>query len=314
MMLRILLAAAAAILASAACTITPDVESAQSQDRLQLVDLTNEFTAFWAKSEGMEDAGRAAAFKAHFEPILPGYYDREKAGPFDYNQLILKALKSYPEQRPGIEEVSRRFGEMMEPARASFQAAFGPVDGMRPIYLLHSLGEMDGGVRNYQGGPTMFFGADVIARNHLGHDIQPFFHHELFHAFHRRHFNGCDQVWCGLWSEGLAVHAADSLNPGANDAQLLLIRPVPLRQAVEANRKDAVCAILAQLDSTQTRNLFSGGGKSLGDLPARAGYYVGYLAAAEAGKTRSLQELAKLPNEQVRPLVEASLRSLATCA
>jgi hypothetical protein len=294
--------------------MTSAIGVAPPQERFQLVDLTDEFTSYWEKSQGMEDAARAAAFKSYFEPILPGYYAREKAGPFDYNELILKALKSHPEQRPAIEEVSRRFGEMMEPARASFEAGLGPMGDMQPIYLLHSLGEMDGGVRNHQGGPTMFFGADVIARNHLGHGIQPFFHHELFHAFHRRYFNVCDQVWCNLWAEGLAVFVAESLNPGANDAQLLLVRPVPLRPAVEANRKDALCTVSAHLDSTQMSNLFSGGGKSMGVLPARAGYYIGYLAAAEAGKTRSLQELAKLPNEQVRPLVEASLRSLAACA
>jgi hypothetical protein len=307
MSVRIVLALAALFLS--ACVAVPSKPASD----LELVDLTDDFSAFWDDSHHMEDAARAAAFKAHFEPLVPGYYAREKVGPFNYNDFILKALKSYPEQRTGIQEVSRRFAHMMKPARLSFEAEFGPMGEMPPMYLLHSLGEMDGGVKNYQGAPTMFFGADVIARNHLKHGIQPFFHHELFHAFHRRNFDLCDEVWCGLWSEGLAVYVAERLNPNAHDAQLLLVNPVPLRQAVESNRKDALCGVLGQLDSTETGNLFSGGGKSMGALPARVGYYIGYLVAAEAGKNRSLRELGNLPNNEVRPLVEGTLRELGGC-
>ena len=57
-----------------------------------------------------------------------------------------------------------------------------------------------------------------------------------------------------------------------------------------------------------------GGGEPLNPkLPRRFGYYVGYLVAAEAGKTRTLKELAQMPNDQVRPLVEQSLRGMASC-
>ena len=56
-------------------------------------------------------------------------------------------------------------------------------------------------------------------------------HHELFHLYHSRAFEGCDAVWCGLWREGLAVHVAAELNPGASDAELVLTMPVPLRAA-----------------------------------------------------------------------------------
>jgi hypothetical protein len=59
--------------------------------------------------------------------------------------------------------------------------------------------------------------------------------------------------------------------------------------------------------------LFQGRPQKGAILPPRYGYYVGYLVAQEAGKKRSLKELAQLRNEEVRPLVEASLRSLADC-
>jgi hypothetical protein len=317
MAFRTLMAAAAASITLTACAASPRpaAVSAPNQNSIRLIDLTDEFASVWEGSRAMDDEARVAALRARFEPLLPGFYSREKAGPFPYRDLILKALRSFPEKRSGIEEVSRRFEQLLDPTRRSFEAAFGPMGELPPIYLVHSLGEMDGGVRSTpDGGMQMIFGADVIAQNHLSQKIEPFFHHELFHAFHRRHFKGCGAVWCGLWSEGLAVYVAERLNPGATDSELLMTRPVPLRAAIEANRQEALCKMLQRLDSSETGTLFFGGGKDLDGLPPRAGYYLGYLIAAEAGKTQPLSRLAAMPAEEVRPLVESSLRALATCS
>jgi hypothetical protein len=204
---------------------------------------------------------------------------------------------------------------MLAPAQRSFESMFGPMTGYPPIYLVHSLGEFDGGTRSLPEGGRLLFGADVIARIHLAHNIRPFFHHELFHLFHARTFSECDAIWCGLWSEGLATYVAASLNPGATDAELLLTEPEPIRPAVDANRAEAVCAVVARLDSTEgesTRALFSF--RRMNErLPPRFGYYVGYLAAAELGRTRSLRQLAAMPASEVRPALEAALHRMALC-
>lgn len=159
------------------------------------------------------------------------------------------------------------------------------------------------------------FGADMIARLHAGRDVQPFFHHELFHLYHSRSFADCPAVWCNLWSEGLATYVAHRLNPEASDHELLLTLPEPIREPVERNRREAVCAVRERLDSRSNddnRALFSF--NRLNErLPPRFGYYVGYLVAAEAGRTRSLQQLAAMPGGEVRPLLETTLRSLAEC-
>ena len=322
-MLRLDRFAAAASLALAACTPISEPARVASPPpvvapaSIEYTDLTDDFAAVWERTRAMDDAARVAALRAHFQPLIPGFYDREQAGPFKYADLIVRALNAFPENRAGIEQVSRNFAAMAVPARTSFEAAFGPMGEMPPIILLHSLGEMDGGVRTMKAtGRTLLFGADMIANIHLEHGIQPFFHHELFHVFHERTFKGCDALWCGLWSEGLAVYVAERLNPGATDAQLLLVEPVPLRAAVEVNRKAALCTVLARLTSTSSADhaaLFSGG-KISDDLPSRAGYYIGYLVAADIGKTHSLPQLAAMPAGQVRPLVEASLRRMADCS
>jgi len=184
------------------------------------------------------------------------------------------------------------------------------------VYLVHSLGEMDGGTRTLPHGSFLLFGADVIADIHLKHDIAPFFHHELFHLFHNQSFECSGALWCGLWREGLATYVAATRNPGATDAELLLMfKNEPLRTAI-VDQKEAVCTVAAKLDSTsaeERRALFSSG-RLNERLPPRFGYYVGYRAAAEAGKTHSLKALATMPAEKVRPLLEASLRQLENCA
>ena len=84
---------------------------------------------------------------------------------------------------------------------------------------------------------------------------------------------------------------------------------------MEANRAEAVCAVRAHLDSGERADrqaLFSF--RRMNErLPPRFGYYVGYLVAAQLGRTRSLRQLAELPPSQVRPLIEAALRSLSAC-
>ncbi|MFO1311383.1 MAG: hypothetical protein U1F41_04890 [Burkholderiales bacterium] len=154
-----------------------------------------------------------------------------------------------------------------------------------------------------------------MARLYAPGDERPFFHHELFHVYHARFFAGCEAVWCALWSEGLAVRASEFLNPGATDAQLLLDTPRPIRSEVEARRRDAVCAVRARLDSKAPEDyapLFTGR-RALDGLPPRFAYYVGYLAAREAGRTRSMAELARLSAEDARPVLDAALASLADC-
>ncbi|GIL39102.1 hypothetical protein [Roseiterribacter gracilis] len=188
-----------------------------------------------------------------------------------------------------------------------------------PTYLIHSLGEMDGGTRNIRGRTLFVFGADVMARVHDGFNSErPFFHHELFHVYHTPKYESCDAVWCSLWTEGLAVLVAKRLNPDATDAELLLTCPRPLRAAFDANRKEAVCAIQARFNSEKGedyRPLFNNPKDAAISprLPGRFAYYVGYLVAQQAEKTHSLQQLAALTPEQAKPVVKRALDSLGNC-
>ena len=293
--------------------------SAQPAGELKLVDYTDEFAQVWDSTAALPDAERAARFKADFAKILPGFYDHNRlrgATEAEYDERLLKGLKAYPEQRAGIGRVSTEFANSIAPARASFEKAFGPMRGYPDVYLVNSLGEFDGGTRTIGGVSHLMFGADMIDKLYKTTPIQPFFHHELFHLYHGRTFEECEPVWCSLWSEGLAVHVAKTLNPDASDASLLLTFPVPLRDAVEKNRRGAICSVVAKLNSTRDEDyppLFQGRPNLGGAFPPRFGYYVGYLVAQDLGRTRSLKQLAALKAAEVKPLIEASLRGMADC-
>jgi len=317
MRLPALLAAAALLFAAPALAAPPKPAAGPP---LQLVDLTPAFAAAWEHTAKLADAERVTAFDAEMARVLPGFYDPVRFGDAAaqerYRARLIRTLNAFPEQRAGIEDVSARFSGMFRPALKSFEARFGPMRGYPPVLLVHSLGEFDGGTRDLPGGSRLLFGADVIARIHTGdHAIQPFFHHELFHILHARSFHECDQIWCGLWTEGLAVYVASALNPGASDESLLLTLPEPIRPAVEKDRKAAVCAVTQRLGSTEHKDyaaLFTFERLSP-SLPPRFGYYVGFLVAQDLAKTHTPDQLAKLDNAHAKPLIEAALKHLADC-
>lgn len=304
------------VLAVAMLAVAPAAARTKG-DTLKLVDLTGDFAITWERTAALPDAERVAAFKARFATLLPGFYSEARLEqPAErYDARVLARLKAWPEQKTAVEDVARRFDGMFQPSLKTFEARFGPMRDYQPVYLVHSLGEFDGGTRSLPQGSVLLFGADMIARYHATGAIQPFFHHELFHLYHARSFPECGRVWCDLWSEGLAVYVAKTLNRAATDDELLLTQPEPIRAEVNANRQAAVCAVVARLDSADPEvgaALFSF--RRLGPgLPPRFGYYVGYLAAAEMGKKRTPQQLAQMPTAEVRRDLEGALRSLADC-
>jgi len=71
--------------------------------------------------------------------------------------------------------------------------------------------------------------------------------------------------------------------------------------------------LLADLDGGEDRyELYFQGGSGPDGLPARSGYYMGYLLAKDVGDGRSLGELARMKPTDVRQAAERFLRREAT--
>lgn len=273
-------------------------------------NLAPAFDAFEARTAGMDPARRVAEFRATFDRLAPGLYTARDPAKLD--RRIAAALAEFPAIRTAYRQVEREFPATLAGSVARFRKVFSDFVPPLPIYLTHQLGVRDGGSDYVNGRKVMLFGADMIARLHNDDSLPTFLDHELFHLEHARHFDDCDQLWCVLWQEGLATHAAATLTPGASDHQLLLDQPAPIRAPTDARWGDALCFVATRFDAVDGGDIdavFTGGAQAAG-LPSRFGYYVGLRIAEQAGRARSLAALDRLDNEAARPVVAGALASL----
>lgn len=293
-------------------------QTAPAPPRYHLTDLSGAYEDFFDRTTAMAPDARVAAFKTEMATVFPGFYDAARVPglePSRYDGLIASSFTEFPSLRAKYDRARTGFRTMLDPALASFTRTFPDFHDIGDILLVHSVGEMDGGTRTINGKTYLVFGADMIAKLYEPGTERAFFDHELFHVYHGQFFTDCDAIWCSLWQEGLATYVAATLNPGASDAEIGLTMPAPIRPAVDANLTAAVCAVKTRLNSESPddyRPLFFGNAH-LDGLPARAGYYVGYLMIQEAAKTHSLQELAHMDHAAARPVLDAALANVAAC-
>lgn len=228
---------------------------------------------------GAPEPVRVAAYLDEIVPLLPDFYRPRGPHPERFGERAAAAFASYPAERARIMASVALIEQARGSAGVRFRRAFPDYRPVTPVYLVYSLGQLDGGTRTIDGRVALLFGADVIAKHHDATSIAPLFDHELFHTYHGRFFPECPRAWCALWGEGLAVYVAARMNPDASDRALLLTQPVPLRGAVDSRWAEAVATIRAHLDDADTpavsRMFASGGDEDAAALPERYGYYVG---------------------------------------
>lgn len=278
-------------------------------------NLAPDFVAAYDATAQLPMPERVAAMKKALVAIYPEFYGRGTESQQD--QRIQSAIETFPKLRETYLEQTAKFGDAIRQHLATYSSHFPRFRLTVPTSLVHSLGEMNGGTRDIgpDGAQHLIFGADMIAALDPMGNPAPLFHHELFHVMHEERFS-CDKgaMWSSLWKEGLAVHVSDVMNPGSNAKELLLDYPRGMPEATRAQLPAAWKQLASVLDSTDKsmyRELFMMSGKG-GELPARRGYYLGYLVAREAGKTRDLSSLAALDCAESRALVEATIRKLST--
>lgn len=290
------------------------VRAAPAPTPVRFVDYAAQFDRFEARTHDLPMDQRVAAFHAEFDRTVPGLYaDRDTAR---LDRRIAKALADFPSIRPAYRDVERKFPAALTVAVRHFRAIFPDFTPPLPIYLAHELGMRDGGSDYVAGRKVMLFGADAIAVIHHDDSLQPFLDHELFHLEHGRHFADCDQFWCPLWQEGLATFAASTMTPGADDHQLLLDQPAPIRAPTDAQWQRALCIVAKSFDATDGDTIAAAftGGHHPPDLPARFGYYVGLRVAREAARVQSLSTLTRLNDQDARQVVAAALTRLIDAA
>jgi len=314
--IRVAMLGLAALVAAAADNLPQ--RGAQPVPVLEVKKLARQFVDLWDASKDLPSEQRVARFKTDIAVRFPEFYGVERyAGAVteaEQDKRIANAIEKFGPLREAYLAKLTQFDQDLPRHIASFTAAFPDYRPSGETWLLHSLGEMDGGTREFKGKQYLIFGVDGMVRYHGTSNEAAFFHHELFHTYHQKSFGDCAQsgVWEPLWIEGLAVHVSKVLNPDASLKEMLLDMP----EGLVARTDEKLAASFAQLESILASTdvkyaapLFQFGKDDTGLIPRR-GYYLGYLVARELGKTRDIQTLGKLSCEEARPLVFATVHQL----
>ena len=286
---------------------------------LDVHNIAGDFLTFWDATQDAPMPERVTIFKRDVASKFPSFYGIDRFGG--------KATWAF---RDGTIETSiTAFGPIRDAYAAKvaaidaelphntevFMQAFPDFHPDSPVWILHSLGEMDGGTREIDGKSVLVFGVDGMVKYHNAnvHDESAFFHHELFHVYHEPRLGPCAETWCSLWREGLAVYVASKLDPKANEDELLLTLPDNMAAATRAKLLPSLLALKAVLltqDPAAYADLFQFGGPKVSDLPQRRGYYLGFLVAQELGQTYDLHTLANMPAAEAQPLVAKAVDQL----
>lgn len=274
-----------------------------------VTNLMPEFWTFWAQVRDQPAPRQLELFRTLLREPHRDVYDAILAKlPMPEAELIPKAIERAKPAEARMRSLSDQLATDLPKELEHFRASFPDFQCTRPVYVLFSAGAFDGAVRTVGGTRALMFGLDVAARTQ-GPRLGPLVVHELFHVHHQAALpDSPDAFYWALWSEGLATYVSRQLNPAAAETEVCCLPALPETQAALPRLVPEALRLLDSESSADYARYFLGG-KDL-DIPQRSGYYLGYRVAAEAGRTRSLAELARLRPEAVRALIVETLPTL----
>ena len=272
-------------------------------------DLMPGFWKFWDAAKSLPPAEQERLFEERVIAANQAAYDgvfHEVSRPVP--QVVGDALAKVPALEPDMRELSGRLSTELPRQIARFREAFPRFRCDTAVYFLYSAGAFDGATREVSGKDALMFGIDVIAQ--LKEQLSPLVMHELFHVYHGERIPKAPATfYWQMWEEGLASYVSRRLDPDVPEDEVCCLPPAG---PIDAARARIVAGALERLDSDRPddyRRYFLGGKEEF-DIPHRSGYLLGYRIAAEAAKSRSLEQLAELPPSEVRELVESGLRRM----
>lgn len=284
----------------------------QTAPTLEVHNIASAFLSFWDATQGKTTEERVVIFKRDIAPQFAGFYGHAR---FDGHMTeaqrdgtIARSIENFGSIRDAYVQKLETFDKDLARNTSIFAETFPDFRPDRPIWVLHSLGEFDGGTRVIDGQAFLLFGVDgMIAFHDAGVTNEAaFFHHELFHLYQRPRLGRCEAIWCSLWQEGLATYVASQLNPNASEAELLLTLPDGMAAATRAQLMPSLLAlrqVLTLKDPSAYGDLFGFGGPATSALPQRRGYYLGFLIAQQLGRSYDVRTLANMPADEAQPLV-----------
>jgi hypothetical protein len=282
-------------------------------------DFMPDFWKFWQTAESQPVERQAELWQSLYVSKYQPVFD-DLAGPCkdQYDPAWAKAhyFPNLPKIVPAMRDATNNLPDKLAAAQANFLGMFPDMQWAGDIYVMASGYCFTGRAQSIQGRGAILLGMDAAVALGLK-DLTPTMAHELFHRYHRPHFDfeGSSNypLWTLLWAEGMAQYVAEELNPGASDADLVRV-PIGMVQKVDSRRQELAADFLKRFDSTaeaDARVYFNDTNSKDPFVPARAGYQLGVLIVRELAKQHSIQTMAHWSQSEVRPKIQQALAALA---
>lgn len=231
------------------------------------------------------------------------------------DNAIAKSLDHARQSRATIEATESSLQRQLPQLITQFQRSFPDFRCDFPIYLLPSLGQLDGAGRQVKGRPALLLGVDVIADVHNAADTPVFIDHELFHRYHHQVAGMSDDegerapFWRAMWVEGLATYVSKTLTQASYSTALFDAGLVEHANAVFSDLIAEATTDYDKIDHDAYSRFFMG--HKPGTMPPpRSGYYLGALAAEALAHKMSLMQLAHLSADEAHERLRVVLPSL----
>ncbi|MGH6890353.1 MAG: DUF2268 domain-containing putative Zn-dependent protease [Rhizomicrobium sp.] len=294
-----------------------------SAETCPVVDATSAFWPLAERSATMTPGAQAAAFRSEVVARFPALYTDNVLGHENMRALDKLAVASLLRtRRNGMKgrAVERDLVRSLPVFLAHFQKTFPDFRCNFPIYLMVSLGSLDGAGRMVGGKPALALGIDTIANYENPKWMPALIAHELFHRYNFQAAGFSDDpgdrqaIWRTLWAEGLATYVSGQLNPQASLGEVLFSSDLAKRGPPLIGRLAAALRNNDAPDPPLYARYFEGGGggeAGAEPIPQRSGYYVGYRVVQLLAKRRSFYELAHLKGPSLHREIDGALDELA---
>jgi hypothetical protein len=271
---------------------------------------------------GARGADAVARFREHvITPLTDAYGLVETLE----DAVIAQYLEKLQAQPSSIETLSTDAPSLFADLWQRFSAVVPLASGTTVVYLLPAPAQAIAGSVRYDGQrDVVILGAEVMSfLKGAGVSGATFLHHELGHVYHhqqndsirqaqRRFFaGGRAALFEMMWLEGLGVHLSQVLNPTASVFDLFRSRTLEAEMRARWPRLRGMFRdMLATEDREQVTALLYDGDATR-EIPAKAGYYVGFHLARELARNLSTRRLARLHGEALRAALTRGLENLA---
>jgi hypothetical protein len=287
-----------------------------------IVDATGAFWPLAARSANMTPAAQAAAFRKEVVAKFPNLYTDPVLGSGNIKSLDELAVAWLAiAGKKGIDGrvVERDLMRNIPVILARFQKTFPDFRCNFPIYLMASLGSLDGAGRFVDGRPALVLGIDTMAKYDPPPVIPVLIAHELFHRYNFQAAGFSDDpgerqaIWRTLWAEGLATYMSGFLNSQASPGEILDSAELALQAPPLIRRLAAALRDNDTPDLPRYAEYFEGGSaKARAEgIPARAGYYVGYRVVLLLARRYTPYQLAHLKGPALHRKINDALDMLA---